>query len=273
MDTKLVRFLTYLIVCLLLVILIKSVPLKLLFNFIKLSELALEYGVNILLNFLCILFSLYVIKKNDLKIYLLGKNQFKVIYILPLLVCVLIFTNFFANIREYNVFDIPFYIIYLYIAKTLIGAFFEELFFRGFVVSYSIKFLKKKHIICLISAIIFGIPHIINYFNQFYTFQSVLYQVILATSLGFLYASIYLKTKSLLLIILFHFINNFVANIEELFIEYNEMSFSIVDKYNFLEFFFETILILFIAAIPVFFGNLILKRVSSYDILLFKNKE
>jgi len=261
----------YLIACLIVVIVLKGLPIKELLGIG--NSVYFEYFEKAMLSFICLIFSFFLIKKNKLNIYFLKLSHIRITYILPLLICVLIYTSFFSKLSQYGLENIPSFLILLYFLKILVGVLFEEFFFRGFIVGYLINFFKQnKYLVCLYAAILFGIPHFINLFNQYHSVQSVINQVLVAGGLGFLYAAFYINTKSLLFTILFHFANNFVASLNILHVGYFDLEYSIMDETSYLEFVFETIFVLFLGAIPIVFGLAILKKTTCDDLQFFRSK-
>jgi membrane protease YdiL (CAAX protease family) len=84
----------------------------------------------------------------------------------------------------------------------------EEIYFRGIV----LKILNKKGIkkAIIISSIIFGIFHIVNLLNGRDALYVVL-QIFFAFLVGFVLSEIVLITKSIIIVIIWHFTHDFVA--------------------------------------------------------------
>ena len=85
--------------------------------------------------------------------------------------------------------------------------FLEEIIFRGLLFNE-----KKKDSLVLaiiVSSITFGMGHIINLLNGSGTdLLNNILQIIYASAAGFMFVMIYLKTDSLIICILFHFLFN-----------------------------------------------------------------
>ena len=135
--------------------------------------------------------SYYGIKKVE--------NLKKYIYFLPLLL--IISVNFWNGLTINNTFEEI--IIYMIIMLNI--GFIEEVIFRGFL----FKMMEKSNVktAIIVSSLTFGIGHIINLFNGAATIDTFL-QIIYATSLGFLFALIFYKSKSLIPCIITHSLLN-----------------------------------------------------------------
>ena len=127
------------------------------------------------------------------------KNLKKYIYFLPLLL--IISVNFWNGLTINNTFEEI--IIYMIIMLNI--GFIEEVIFRGFL----FKMMEKSNVktAIIVSSLTFGIGHIINLFNGAATIDTFL-QIIYATSLGFLFALIFYKSKSLIPCIITHSLLN-----------------------------------------------------------------
>ena len=91
--------------------------------------------------------------------------------------------------------------------------FIEEIIFRGFL----FKMMSKDNvkIAIIVSSITFGMGHIINLFNGAQIIQTLL-QICYATSVGYLFVTIFHKSKSLIPCIITHSLVNSLSifNIE-----------------------------------------------------------
>jgi membrane protease YdiL (CAAX protease family) len=94
----------------------------------------------------------------------------------------------------------------------------EEFYFRGIILSLFKHNLKKA---VLISALLFGTMHFLNLFQVLFDneiifsgfFISTLLQVARTFGFGIIFAVIVIKTKSLMPVVLFHWIGNSFARI------------------------------------------------------------
>ncbi len=150
--------------------------------------------------FSLILISLIIILKRT-KYYGLCRvnNPKKFLYFIPLYLIATVNIWPGISINNSNL-EIIFYIL------TMINVgFIEEIIFRGFLFKAIEKDNVNKAII--ISAVTFGIGHIINLINGA-DFIPTLIQIICATALGFLFVIIFYKSKSLIPSILTHSLIN-----------------------------------------------------------------
>lgn len=142
---------------------------------------------------------IFILKRS--KYYGLTKvsNLKKYLYFIPLII--IISVNLWNGININNSSkEITFYII-----NMINIGFIEEIIFRGFLFKMIEKDSVKTAI--LISAITFGIGHIINLFNGA-DFIKTLMQICYATSIGYLFVIIFYKSKSLIPCIITHSLVN-----------------------------------------------------------------
>lgn len=90
----------------------------------------------------------------------------------------------------------------------LFVGFLEEIIFRGFLFRGMAKNNMTSAII--VSAITFGIGHIVNLLNGYDLLENIL-QIVYAVSVGFLLVFIFIRTGSLIPCIAFHSLNNILA--------------------------------------------------------------
>ena len=90
----------------------------------------------------------------------------------------------------------------------LFVGFLEEMIFRGFLFRGMAKNNMTAAII--VSAVTFGIGHIVNLFNGYDLFSNIL-QIIYAVAVGFLLVFIFIRTGSLVPCIVFHSLNNVLS--------------------------------------------------------------
>ena len=90
---------------------------------------------------------------------------------------------------------------YAVLSMILVG-FVEEMIFRGFL--FRAMLLKNKKIVAIIvSAVTFGIGHIINLFTGYAGFETVI-QIIFAISWGFIFTMVCYKSESIIPCIIAH---------------------------------------------------------------------
>lgn len=161
--------------------------------------------ITTIVNTLISLFILILIKVSDRsKYYGLAniKDKKKYLYFLPLFIIGTV--NVWNGFKIDNTLnDILFYIL------TMINVgFIEEIIFRGFLFKMIEKESIKKAII--ISSLTFGIGHIVNLLNGEELIPT-LFQICYAVSLGYLFVTIFVKSKSLMPQILTHIFINSLA--------------------------------------------------------------
>ena len=158
-----------------------------------------------------LLLILLIVSLKSVKYYGLTKpvNSKKFLYFSPLILIASVNLWTGININNSKT-EILFHIL------TMINVgFIEEIIFRGFLFRMMEKSNVKSAII--VSAITFGIGHIINLLNGA-ELISTLIQVCYATSIGFLFVIIFYKSKSLIPCIITHCIVNSLSifNIENI---------------------------------------------------------
>ena len=92
------------------------------------------------------------------------------------------------------------------VVSMLLTGFIEEMIFRGFL----FRFLLKKDpapVAITISAVTFGIGHIVNLFTGQTSLETVI-QVFYAIAWGFIFTVVFYKSGSLLICIIAHSLNN-----------------------------------------------------------------
>lgn len=124
------------------------------------------------------------------------------------------FATYLATIKQgYYVFEIeriietpsPLY-------TSLFPGIWEEVAFRGLILALLLKiYTEKKSIV--INGFLFGFFHLVNLLNFLFgaeyrldTLVSILFQVVYATAIGFFYAYLFVKTRSLIPAIISHYL-------------------------------------------------------------------
>ncbi len=104
--------------------------------------------------------------------------------------------------------------IQTFLLQCISIGFFEELVFRGLILSLLLNYLKeKKHYILkamMISSLVFGFMHLFNLFFEA-GLTATLLQVVYTTLTGLLWAAIFIITKNILYPIILHVIYNFLG--------------------------------------------------------------
>ncbi|MDO4229993.1 MAG: CPBP family intramembrane metalloprotease [Capnocytophaga sp.] len=190
------------------------------------------------------------------------------VYFIPLLLYVIIFSGGFKSFANFNFSSTPFSTIAIYTFKYFTLSFFEEFLFRGLILGLFLSALPKTKegvfLSVLLSSLFFGVVHIVNLWSiENQTLKGVLNQIYAATCLGVMYGAIYVRTKNLILLGVFHFLTNFFASIGELnFIQQPEIQVLSTDE-TLLEIVINEILRLVIFGIPLFIGSFLILKTDS----------
>ncbi|MEW6607135.1 MAG: CPBP family intramembrane glutamic endopeptidase [bacterium] len=110
----------------------------------------------------------------------------------------------------------PIYRVILFFIECLSVGFFEEVLFRGILLIVLVEKLEHVKggtlISILISSLIFGLLHLVNLFDGA-TLGSALLQVGYSFLMGILWATLYLKTGNLWLVMILHAVYNFFGQV------------------------------------------------------------
>lgn len=250
------------------------------FNRIPLSNFIADFGLNkfnsdaikiIILNCIVIIGVIYILYSNRIPISFIDKTGLKnIIYYLPLIIYLLVFSGGLSNFLDYNFISSNYLKISLYSFKILTSAFLEEILFRGLILGLLLfKYYKTNNGIIksvVVSGLLFGGIHIINFWTiSDTTFQGVFNQVYAASCLGIMYGAVYIKTRSIIILSILHFLSNFFALIGTL-----EVS-TLIETNNFIESsflveFVEEIIRLVIFGIPLLIGLIVIKFINKKDV-------
>ena len=166
-----------------------------------------DYRSTIINTILSILILVFIIKIDKVKYFGLTKitDYKKYLYFIPLLI--LISVNLWGGINLDNKIS---YIIFYILTMINIG-FLEEIIFRGFL----FKIMEKDSIkaAVIVSSLTFGIGHILNLLNGADLIPTLL-QIIYATSTGFMFVIIFIKSKSIMPCIITHSLVNALSVFE-----------------------------------------------------------
>ena len=130
------------------------------------------------------------------------KSISKILYFLPIIAIEIV--PFFAGFRDDNDFK---YILAV-LACTLCVGFAEELYFRGLL--FKILKVKGMQFAIIVSSVIFGLTHLINIAGGAGVAETIL-QIFFAFFFGFVCAEILILTGSILPIMLWHTLHDFLA--------------------------------------------------------------
>lgn len=110
----------------------------------------------------------------------------------------------------------PTYRVYLFLLECSFTGYFEEIIFRGILLTLLVQlFAKKNHGIVkaiLLSSLLFGLSHVINLFSGA-SLSSTVLQVGYSFLLGCLWAVMYLKTNNLWVTMFLHATYNFFGQV------------------------------------------------------------
>ena len=166
-----------------------------------------DYRSTIINTILSILILIFIIKIDKVKYFGLTKitSYKKYLYFIPLII--LISVNLWGGINLDNKIS---YIIFYILTMINIG-FLEEIIFRGFL----FKMMEKDSIktALIVSSLTFGIGHILNLLNGADLIPTLL-QIIYATSTGFMFVIIFIKSKSIMPCIITHSLVNALSVFE-----------------------------------------------------------
>ncbi|MCL2052475.1 MAG: CPBP family intramembrane metalloprotease [Lachnospiraceae bacterium] len=196
-------------------------------------------GQIILLVVLCAVL-LYLCKKQNLLAKIgftkIGLKDFKEnLFYAPLIIMVLMNGVFFFDTPKlaHDVFTI--------VAFMALVAFLEEVLFRGLLFK-AIEERKSTKAAVIISGLTFGFGHIVNLLNG-YTGIAQIIQIVLAVVIGIVLSLLFVRTKSIVPGIVFHFFFNLasVLSIEvEPFYDYINVGIILVMAFFYLLYFYKT---------------------------------
>lgn len=259
------------------VTLIHKLPLNLIFLNIGFNDYHSESYDKIVTNFMLIATLFFLIRKMGLPFKLLSFNLKNIIYYVPLVFYIMVFSGGFKDFFNFDFSTITFQTFLAYTLKYFSSSFLEEFVFRGFILgAFLLNFPSTKRGILtsvVLSGLIFGLMHIINLWTfEGRTVQGVLNQVYAATCFGIMYAATYLKTRSILTLGLLHFLSNFFSNITELnFNEIITQSAIVVDP-SLANTILTEIFRIIIFGIPLIIGLFLINYTDQDDLNKFKAK-
>ncbi len=255
--------------CLFLIVLIHKIPVDLLLENFFIDDSYLIYAVDkIILDFVSLFSVIFFLVQCKIPVsFFSTSGNYR--YFLPLILCVIVFSGGFKDFRVFDFSTVEPLLFTTYILKTLSGAFLEEILFRGMVIGLLINLYtyspNARLKVIGISAISFGLIHIINLWSFEASIEDVIHQMYAAACLGTMYGAIYIKTKNIFLLAFFHFLNNFFVGIEELGFTKNNVK-PIIENESWLEFFLEEFIMFFYFGIPLIIGIFIMKNIDKKDL-------
>jgi membrane protease YdiL (CAAX protease family) len=216
---------------------------------IDIQNAKIYYSLKIFSKTLIIILTFFLIKKYNYSI--INKNKIP-ITIISIILIYLSLDTLQSEIKT----TINFNTNLLFLMYCLAVAFFEELFFRVFIFNYLKEIGYKYFKLIIISSLIFGFAHFINFFNDDYQKYSVINQIVFAFGIGVLLQSIYVKFRSITICIMIHALINYYGSYKSRLVNYNNSieSINLESVYSFNDFistFLSLILILFIIVLPI----------------------
>lgn len=224
---------------------------------------------NIIINCCVIAISFWlIIKLKFIHFLKFGEFETKHLkYYLPLLIYIVLLANSSAlskiNKEMYHTMD-----MFLVFLEKLTSAFLEEIVFRGLVLALIVnKYIERKNgvlISVFLASFIFGTTHFINLITQseLLTVTGVVKQVYIATCLGMMFSSMFLKSRNIFILIIGHFILNIFSILEELEMNAATTVTRVVEDKTTIEIITSLVLFFIIFGIPVLIGIAILRHVN-----------
>jgi len=158
------------------------------------------------------LFAAFIILFSGILGIIFLKNNFlrikpaenkKVLFYIPLFLIEII-PIIFGNYNDEIIISQYFILLFFTVAVGLN----EEVYFRGIILKIlNIKGIKKA---IIISSVIFGVLHVVNLFDGKHVLYIIL-QICFAFLVGFVLSEIVIITKSIVIVIIWHFTHDFVA--------------------------------------------------------------
>lgn len=130
------------------------------------------------------------------------ESKGKILWLLPLVLVEA--SAFLVGLREGMTFA---YVVSVLLFTLTVGIN-EEMYFRGLILK--LLSIKGTKFAVIVSSVIFGIVHLGNIAGGADIFYTIL-QVLFAALFGLVCAEIAIKTKSLLIVIVWHFVHDFIA--------------------------------------------------------------
>lgn len=223
----------------------------------EIEDLLLKYEFKVysllILNLFITIMIFFIGKK-----YLLNNSPIKYsnlkYAILPLIFTLSPLLNNITIIEEYS---LSFQLIALFFISNLLVAILEEFLFRKLILNILLS--KRSLILSLvISSLMFSLVHIINIQQIEYDVFSIINQIILAFGLGFLLATLYYSTKTILVPIIIHTFINFNFSFGQIYKTYNEIGIEI-QSVNLFEEIISTSFFILISSILLIYSFYILK--------------
>ena len=239
------------------------------YNFDSYSTLAIGKIIKNIISIILIIFLLRYIKVIPFFNFSLKIN--KIYFYIPLLIYVFVFSGGFKIFREFNFSDTTINTFITYLLRVLSSAFLEEYLFRGLILGIFLFYYPKtkKGLLksVIFSSLIFGIMHLVNLWTiKEETSENVLNQIYAASCIGIMYGATYLRTKSIVILGILHFLTNFFTLIKEISSVSNEPYEKVIQQDDLASLIISQLLTLIIYGIPLFIGLYLILKMSQKDI-------
>ena len=239
------------------------------YNFDSYSTLAIGKIIKNIISIILIIFLLRYIKVIPFFNFSLKIN--KIYFYIPLLIYVFVFSGGFKIFREFNFSDTTINIFVTYLLRVLSSAFLEEYLFRGLILGIFLFYYPKtkKGLLksVIFSSLIFGIMHIVNLWTiEEETSENVINQIYAASCIGIMYGATYLRTKSIVILGILHFLTNFFTLIKEISLSSNEPYEKVIQQDDLVSLIVSQFLTLIIYGIPLFIGLYLILKMPQKDI-------
>ncbi len=259
------------------IILLYRIPIAILFSTFGLSEYIADSVDSIIKNFIIITGLCLLIKQQEIPLKLHSFSTKNMLYYLPLLFYILIFSGGFKDFLQFKFSCVDFQTLSSYTLKYLSSAFVEEFLFRGFILGLLLyNFSKNKSGILksiIIAGLAFGLMHIINLWTiEGQTIKGIFNQVYASTCFGVMYGATYLKTRNIIILGLIHFASNFFASINELLLLDEAIQTTISANKSLINIILSEIFRIIIFGIPLLIGLWLVYTIDEKDLKQFFSK-
>ncbi len=151
------------------------------------------------------------------------------------LVIILNFAMAIMECQEYTFAIPPISLIFAVVLEQLLIGVFEEFLFRGFVLNTFLAGMKHKGYRCKMAAVsfssvLFGLIHLINLTETPELVYSTITQVIYAAFIGFYLGVLYLRTKNIWVVVVYHMLIDLIGSLTAIFYQMPDVAGSVADS-------------------------------------------
>lgn len=238
-------------------------------NFHSYTSIAIGKIIKNIISIILIIFLLRY--KKEIPFFNFSLKINKIYFYIPLLIYVFVFSGGFKIFREFNFSDTTINTFVTYLLRVLSSAFLEEYLFRGLILGIFLFYYPKTKMGLLksviFSSLIFGIMHIVNLWTiEEETSENVINQIYAASCIGIMYGATYLRTKSIVILGILHFLTNFFTLIKEISLSSNEPHEKVIQQDDLVSLIVSQFLTLIIYGIPLFIGLYLILKMTQKDI-------